>query len=383
MKTILFIAVRRVFFNKLQSLMIICSVAFVTALSCMLFLLSQGLQNGIIRATEPFDILAGKIGSPYQLVLSTVFLQDAPVGNISWSRFEEISADSKVARAIPVCLGDSFSKFPIVGTTDEVFSDWIKISKGRAFEREFEAVVGADIGLKIGDKFQSSHGYGDKHEEEYTVVGIADRQNTPYDRAIFTHLKSFWLSHCSHEKEHEGHGSGDVTVVLVRPKGFSEAYRLMYEFQSDKELQMVLPAQVVVRLFSLMGRGEKFVSFVVWAVFGFTMISTALLLYFAGAARHRERTLLRVLGASPRYLIAVSWLEGSFTIAAGAVIGAVFGRAGFEFAAVALGDTLPISAPFSPEQLLLPLAVIVTGSAVSVLPAIANSGSDMEKILSN
>ena len=392
LKTQFFIAARRFSSRPVQSLLVVFTVAFATALSCMLFLLAQGLQLGVIRAVEPFDLLVGPKGSEYQLVLNTVFLQDLPIGNLPWESCLSLSNDGRVAKAVPLCMGDSFKGYPLIGTTQGIFDirvgptapAWLRIREGIIFQNDFEAVLGAEAasnsGLGVGDKFKTSHGHigGDEHAREYTVVGITEAVHGPYDRAVLASANSVWEMHGHQEKEQKG----AVTAILISPRSYADAYRLASEFQTAPQEQLVFPAQSAVRLFSIMGRGEAFLSVLVWSVFGFALLTTALMLYWSGAVRHREGTLLRVLGADRFSLLFIAWLEASMGILSGVLLGTLLGRLGFlAFSQVLEETAVSIFVPVSFAELFKPLLTAFVGSAVSVLPGYLNNRSSLEKLM--
>ena len=95
--------------------------------------------------------------------------------------------------AIPLCLGDYFGRFRVVGTTPALFDDLVydiennrkfEFAQGRNFEWHdeengyFEAVVGAtvarEMGVKVGRQISPAHGdpEGHQHARKFTVVGI-------------------------------------------------------------------------------------------------------------------------------------------------------------------------------------------------------------------
>jgi putative ABC transport system permease protein len=116
--------------------------------------------------------------------------------------------------AIPLCLGDYYGRFRVVGTTPEMFGALsfgptgerkYTFGEGRNFQTwnkdhgYFEAVVGATVadekGMKLGDQFSPAHGDpdGHGHERKFTVVGILGRTGTPNDRAVFINMEGFYL----------------------------------------------------------------------------------------------------------------------------------------------------------------------------------------------
>ena len=115
---------------------------------------------------------------------------------------------------IPVCLGDYYGIYRVVGTTPDMFEKLrfgpelekqYKFAQGRNFQSKsdkygyFEAVVGAKVarakGLKIGDGIAPTHGdpEGAGHGRKFYVVGILAATGTPNDRAVFVNINGFYL----------------------------------------------------------------------------------------------------------------------------------------------------------------------------------------------
>ncbi|MEM1304659.1 MAG: FtsX-like permease family protein, partial [Planctomycetota bacterium] len=159
-------------------------------------------------------------GSPLELVLSTVFHISKPLYPIPYAAYRDFT-DGKYADvtevAVPYCLGDSFvagdDVYRVIGTTPDLF-DKIEYGAnddgsgiGYAFrdgrnmrlENCFEAVVGSVVasraGLKVGDRFNPTHGIGkngDKHDA-FEIVGVLDSTGTANDRAVFVNIEGFYL----------------------------------------------------------------------------------------------------------------------------------------------------------------------------------------------
>ncbi len=130
--------------------------------------------------------------------------------------------------AIPLCLGDYFGEYRVVGTTPDLFDKLVYdfdlqltygFSEGRNFKTftpengYFECVVGSIVarqkGVKIGDKINPTHGAPDAHahEQEFTVVGILEPSGTPNDRAVFVNIEGFFLIN-DHAKPVDREGEG-------------------------------------------------------------------------------------------------------------------------------------------------------------------------------
>ncbi len=120
--------------------------------------------------------------------------------------------------AIPVCLGDYYKQYRVVGTSTKMFDELeYKPDEGKKYEFAagrnfkywdeehgfFEAVVGATVAreykLKLGDKLVAAHGAAETDEAKmhtesaFTVVGILRPSGTPNDRAVFVNMEGFYL----------------------------------------------------------------------------------------------------------------------------------------------------------------------------------------------
>lgn len=348
------IAWRNVLAKPVQNGLTVLVIAAAIAMMTVMTLLAEGLRQGLVRATEPFDLLVGAKGSPNQLVLNTVFLQDVPIGNIGHDVYEKLAADPLVAAAVPLAFGDSYNGHVLVGAGAGIFDyapragdpAWLQLAEGRPFSQPFEAVLGAktagEQGLKTGDTFRSVHGLipgGESHNHAYRVVGVLKPVNGPYDQAILVPIESIWQAHEhgqetgeAHEEqagleELENQATGHaVTAVMIKPKGYSEAMRLYQKFQRQTEAQMVFPAQVIVRLFAAFGQGEQVLKPLGYIIIGMGLLVMVLSVYWSSAARSRERAILRALGAGTRFLFIVILAEGALLTVAGVVIGALAGH---------------------------------------------------------
>lgn len=245
-------------YKWLQNSLAVAVMSVSIALAVCVLLVAEGLHGGLVQAVKPFPLLLSAKGSPNQLVLNAVFLQDEPLGNIGYEQVERLRADKNVGLAVPLGFGDNYRGYRVVGTEQSIFSlqpmgisePWLQLAAGRSFAGPYEAVVGAEVakrcGLKIGDSFGTAHGLvsslNDKqHQEKFTVVGILRSLHTPYDKSILVDLNSIWLSH-RHlaEQQHR-----DVSTVIIQPKGYAQAMQLAVGYSKDKEVQLVFPSKIV------------------------------------------------------------------------------------------------------------------------------------------
>ncbi len=182
-------------------------VAIAVALGVAISAQETALRRSSAQAADDFDLLIGAPGSHTQLVLTTVYLQPEAIPLVDGAILNALAGDERVRAAAPIAFGDLVRGHPVVGTTAEFAARWGRAapSEGRLFARENEAVVGADVGLRLGETVTPSHGVatrrpaGSDGEDEarhrhegvrYTVVGRLPRFGTPWDNAILVPIET-------------------------------------------------------------------------------------------------------------------------------------------------------------------------------------------------
>jgi putative ABC transport system permease protein len=157
-----------------------------------------------------YNVVVGAKGGRLELVLNSVYYLAKPVENIPYSYYQEF-IDGKfkayVDKAIPICMGDMFQDYRVIGTTPAFFNDLdygghkYEFEKGENFAADdyFGAVIGSTVaretGLKVGDEFHPSHGAGpDAHQHDpFAIRGVLKPTGTPNDRGLFINMEGFYL----------------------------------------------------------------------------------------------------------------------------------------------------------------------------------------------
>jgi putative ABC transport system permease protein len=275
------IALRSIMQRGVASSLTALSMALGVMLVVAVLTIHGVLTRSFTSAKLGYNMIIGAKGGKEQLVLNTVYYLSSPVENISYDYYMEFLGREERARllkdslrirgheqlwqtaglaalgtsgveslaiqaalagekqvdvrwqdldrpgmwstgidlAIPVCLGDYFGRFRVVGTTPAMFNDLVydvennkkyEFAQGRNFVHHskehgyFEAVVGATVAeemeVKLGDAVQLSHGGSTEtnpdvhvHERKFYVVGILKRSGTPNDKAVFVNMEGFFL----------------------------------------------------------------------------------------------------------------------------------------------------------------------------------------------
>ena len=184
-----------------------------------------------------YNLIVGAKGSPLQLVLNSVYLVSKPIENIGWDVYQDfLPAEDRpdgvagryagsVANAVPICMGDYYRSYRVVGTSAAYF-DRLTLGDGRPFTfaagRNFQdseffggvlgSTVATTLRLSVGDTFAPTHGADDGLvHDPFTVTGILARTDTPVDRGVYVNMEGFYLQ--------EGHAKPiPETVTHATPK---------------------------------------------------------------------------------------------------------------------------------------------------------------------
>ncbi|MCF0234138.1 MAG: ABC transporter permease [Thermoguttaceae bacterium] len=189
--------------------------------------------NGVVgksfqQGAQGYDLIVGAKGSKLQLVLSSVFYNQDPLGLIPYEYYDLMKSSrysAEVKTAIPIARGDNYQGSPVVATTPEYFRTVTKsdgkpyeLAKGEFFKNVdfYGAVVGYTVAkknkLQIGDEIRFGHTNSvsdrDLHEP-FKIVGILQHTGSPNDRAVFVNLEGFYRQH-----EHGVPGAEEIDYSL-------------------------------------------------------------------------------------------------------------------------------------------------------------------------
>ena len=400
------------------------------ALSTAITVLSSALGVGLVMATYNlsaqsraafaggpvgFDAVLGARGSQLQLVLNTVFHLETSPGNLPWSMYESIKAQPGVELAVPYVVGDNYRGFRIVGTTEQIFSDF-EYQAGRRFQPEpggrvfdptrREAVIGASVaalsGLKLGDHFSPYHGVrfdeDQAHSEQYLVVGVLEPTGSPSDRVIWIPLEGLFRM-----GGHYLRGSGEeyvaqagvavpdehkeVSAVMLKLKSPQVGFMLAQTInrQGDKATLAFPIASVMAELFTKLGWMSRVLELVATLVVVVAVLSILASLYNTMNERRQEFAILRALGARRATVFGVIVLESSAIAALGSLVGfLVYAAILYSAAAVVrrqTGVVLDVRG-WHPSLFYMPLGMVFAGAIAGLLPAFKAYSTDVADTLS-
>ncbi|MEX0818494.1 MAG: ABC transporter permease [Pirellulaceae bacterium] len=286
------------------------------------------------------------------------------------------------ALAIPLCLGDYFGQFRVVGTTPDLFDKLTfgpyddrtyEFAQGRNFKHwdeehgYFEAVVGAtvarEMNVKLGQGISPAHGdpEGEGHESQFTVVGVLKGTGTPNDRAVFINMEGFYLmedhakplpeeeeqpgtgfagipggfvapedtphDHAEHEHSHAPREplpveQREVTAILLRTVNPMIAVGLPTTINEGPVAQCVLPIREITNLFTFIVAPIQAALLGITALVCFVSgISILVSIYNSMSDRKHEIAVMRALGASRGTVMTVILFESILLSVGGGMIG--------------------------------------------------------------
>lgn len=377
---------QRAFASSLTGL----SMALGVALMVLVLVIHEVVVSQLSNDAQGYNfIIGGGKGSPYEVVLTTVFHLGKPLYPFPYRDYREF-VDGKYKDladvAVPVCLGDSYTadgeqSYRVVGTTPDMFDKLsygadddgnekhYSFSSGENFKTKdfFTAVVGSVVanrtGLKVGSKFRPTHGVdpgGDKHDE-FEVVGVLAPTGTANDRALFVNIEGFYLleGHSSPAEEgDEAAGSEDASdaaaseestagtdSVKPLPESLRKVSSILIRCPEDNPMaslavesavnrrgnyttQAVAPVTVVAQLQRSFLTPMRVVLLVLTVLIVVVAgISILVSIYNSMSERGHDIAVMRALGASRSAVMAIILVESILLSLLGAVAGLAIGHA--------------------------------------------------------
>lgn len=394
--------------RKFTTAMTVLSVALGVALITAVLTLREETRKRFEEEGQAIDLVVGK-GNTLQMVLSAIYLLDAPTPPIPYSIYEQLKKEEDVTGAFPITLGDMAFRFRIVGCTRELMTfDWedpryhpYQLAEGRYFEKPFEAVIGAEVvrvtGMKIGDQFVGAHGVVEHTGTPYTVVGILATSGTPNDRGVFTDLESTWLSHKHGNDgdgaESEGEGEAEhaheeepiITAVLLKLYSPTQRFEFSRKVARTYNAIPVVPVEEIRKLYDqLLNVAKTILLAIGYLVVVISSISILIGLYLSIIQRKKDLAIMRALGASRGEIFGSVLIEAFWVtllgIGAGWLLSAVVCAGLNIFLVRQIGFAVPPMA-WTPDIVTAYSAVMLMGMIAGILPAWQAYRSDVARDL--
>ncbi|EKY22053.1 ABC transporter permease [Clostridium celatum] len=273
--------------KKTISILFSLAIFIAVSISMLAINISSQIEEGFYQVDKKYDIIVGPKGSDTQLVMSSLFFSDDPLGTVDSKYLNKISEEYDLAKIIPLAIADYYRDSRIVGTTSDLLEEY-QLEEGNLFANNFEIVIGGnvakDYNLKIGDSLITAHGTSALSEQHYhspyTVVGILKVTNTSYDNTCFTNVESVHASHehseddenegisteeleydneshsqnkeysydIHYEEDHEHEEVAGYTSLLIKTGNMSIANKLEADFNENADIQVINTTKVLRKL---------------------------------------------------------------------------------------------------------------------------------------
>jgi putative ABC transport system permease protein len=430
---ILKLAYKNIIHNPLNLILSIILFGLGIGLINFLFLFNAQLKTKFDSNLANIDLVIGAKGSPLQMILSSMYHIDNPTGNI---KIKEAKAflnpkHPLIKASVPLSLGDSYKSYRIVGSTDSLMSFYeAEIESGQIFNKDFEVTIGRavadDTGLKIGDKFTSSHGFNDDkdlaHDDAaFEVVGILKGAGNVIDQLIITNPSTVWNvhdhsepiataeeeeNHDDHdhaEDEHEGHDHStipyahtnvdllkypekEITSILIKFKSRTnfQSLSMPRAINENTDMQAASPAIEINRLYSMIGIGREMIKWLAFLIAFISAISIFIVLFKSMRERKYELALIRVMGGSRSSLFQLIIFEGMILTGIGFLVGFILSHLGMEIIANSLQSSYKYSFSgfyFLKFELVLFVISLLIGIIASIIPAVKAAKTDIHSTL--
>lgn len=382
--------------KKTISVLYVIALSISMTISMLSINISSQIQEGFFRVDQKYDVIVGNKGSSTQLVMSSIFFSEDPLGTLPYSVVDDIKKIDNSMKVVPIALADNYNGSKIVGSEPSLLAGY-EFSDGKVFDEDFEVVVGSNVAkaynLDIGSQIISSHGAGDSisgHEHSnspYKVVGILKQTNTSYDNVVFTDICNIWSAHSTHDEEethnednHEhstdeehtdghNHSDGEVTAILVRSGNLGNANQIIKDFNvEDKDLQAINVTQTLRKLMDNIDISKQIALILSSLVIVLAIIIVVIMTYMLQKSYDKDLDILHILGASQGKTISYLGYQNMILIVLALLISLLCRELALFLAnkvSSNLGIVLSINKVYSLEYTVL-LAIII----FSILPLI-------------
>lgn len=289
------------------------------------------------------DLIVGARTGSMNLLLYSVFRMGSPTNNIDWQTYQNISANPKVAWAIPISLGDSHKGFRVMGTTTDYFTYFsygkkrqLSFSKGKPFEQVFDVVLGAQVAKKLnytlGANIILAHGLGktsfSMHDQSpLKVVGILAPTGTPVDQTVHVSLQGIEAVHIDWQQIANMSGGAvsqkqiqalelelepkTITAFMLGLTSRMNTFRVQRDINnySNEPLTAILPGVALAELWQMMGLLENTLRLISGLILVAALLGLSAMMLASIRERKYEIHLLRVIGAPPWFLFFLVELE--------------------------------------------------------------------------
>jgi putative ABC transport system permease protein len=176
----------------------------------------------------------------------------------------------------------------------------------------------------------------------------------------------------------------EITAILLQYKSKMSALNMPRIINEQTNMQAVLPALEINRLFYMLGIGATTLKFIAGGIMLMAGFSVFFVLYGRLRERKYELALMRSVGYQPRHLFSLLVLEGVILAALGYVIGWILSRIAIHFInqQAENNHNLQFGKEWIPGEEFLLILTFLIGIISALIPAWQAMRLDVSEIIS-
>ncbi|ABK60376.1 ABC transporter permease [Clostridium novyi] len=305
--------------KKLQSLVIILSIAIAVSVQIFIGLLSKGLERTLlfkIVGNAPHITVYSKNGS--------IDNWDDKIAKLTAKKGEIVSAIPNVDTQGYVKLKDITEPILIRGFTSEDLNKMYKIKskiyEGKLFQNEGEAILGSDLkerlGVKVGDKINITTPWG--KNKEFIVTGFFDLGNIKLNKSwIMTSLSDAqYFSGLQNENKIRS-----IEISINNVYGADSEGKIVEKVLNDKDLKVENWKQQNKLIVSGL-MGQKVCTIVIqFFVLLASVLSIVSVLSISVVQKYKEIGILKAMGMKNSKTSLIFFFQALFIGVLGTLIG--------------------------------------------------------------
>ncbi len=390
----------------------VVNIALGVSLLVAVISLREQAHENLTQVNVGVDAILGPKGSPLTVVLNGLYHMDEMPGKIKWTYYKKVLADPIIQEGIPFCTGHSYGGFRVDAIDRRFLTDFEYLpgepggapgmsgsgkkfsfrpedgGQGRPFGTGEEAVAGwavaKELGIQLGQTFNPVCGVsaGPIHKNNIQFVGIMAPTGTPHDRAIYIPLTTFYTldghpgatARMAVDEQHREISGALLKIKRIRGNALHPGIQdLKYNINQSTEAQLVVPNEVLPKLFQIIGWVDG--AFLAIAVLVTVLGTMCLLVALVSALRERRRdiALMRSIGATKQTVFGLVLCESLVISLCGGLLGLALGHAivwvGSQYIKAGTGLLFSWLHVSLADAALLP-ALVVVGIVAGLFPAV-------------
>jgi putative ABC transport system permease protein len=321
------VAYKNLLRKKIRSLLTLVGIALSAWVLVSLLGFNHGYETSLNRDIDNmgFQLLIMAKGCPYEA--ATMMLKGGTgLKYMKESILEDVSKEPEVDKTTPILMGAVFDPnkgesggiagyFGVEPKSFSALKTFLRFRQGGWFtdDNAYEAVMGYEAAeleqREVGDKILMP-----EKNVEFKVVGILDRTGTQDDGTIFIPLKTSQKIFSRPD---------EITTIGIKVKKGVDSARLEEKMYQLPDVQVVSLAQVKDTIMKLISTAKVMVLSIAIIAILIAMVGVINTILTSVWERFQEIGILKTIGAMPRDIFKLIWIETLMLCTTGGIFGVI------------------------------------------------------------